>query len=286
MKTLLEVLRASQRYLCDRQVPEPRREAEQLLMRVLEKSRLDLYCAADVPLEETELQKLRVALERRGRREPLAYILGEVEFSGLVLKVDSRVLIPRFETELLVEHVIRAAQALGPRGDGMPRRLLDLCTGSGCIALAIKKALPNWEVCASDLSTDALSVARANGQRLGLDVQWRQGNLAEPWLGEAPFDLLVSNPPYVSESWRDRLEPEVGQEPELALFAGDEGMDVLEKLAVMTPRLVGRGGQIWLEIGFDQGEKITKTFASLGSGTLLQDLEMRDRFFRLEVEGP
>lgn len=286
MKTLLEVLRGSQRYLADRQVPDPRREAEQLLMGVLGYSRLDLYCAADAPLEELELQKLRVALERRGRREPLAYILGEVEFAGIQVRVDARVLIPRFETELLVEHVSRAAAAYGPKPDGSPRRLLDLCTGSGCIALGLKHALPGWQICASDLSEEALAVAQDNGQRLGLAIDWRQGNLAEPWQAEAPFDLVVSNPPYVSESWRGRLEPEVRVEPELALFAGLEGMDVLEKLALMTPQLLAPGGQLWLEIGFDQGEKVKKTFASLGSGTLLQDLEMRDRFFRLEVEGP
>ena len=286
MKTLTEVLRASQCYLEVRRVPDPRREAEQLLMGLLGYNRLDLYCAGDLPLEEPELQKLREALERRGRREPLAYILGEVEVAGIRVKVDRRVLIPRFETELLIEHVRESARNYKPKPDGSPRRLLDLCTGSGCIALSLKSALPDWQIFASDLSPDALAVAEDNGRRLGLPVEWRLGDLDQPWRAAPPFDLVVSNPPYVSEAWRGRLEPEVGEEPELALFAGVEGMAIFERLALVTPQLLAPGGQLWLEIGFDQGEKVQRTFAPLGSGTLLQDLEMRDRFFRLEVEGP
>jgi release factor glutamine methyltransferase len=287
MKTLLEVLEATQAFFARKGLIEPRREAERLLMGLMQIDRLQMYCQADRPLEEPELQRLRNGVERRGQREPLAYIMGRVPFFGLEIEVNPSVLIPRFETEFLVDHVVKELQR---RPVESSLRLLDLCTGSGCIALALKSALPWAEVNASDLSADAVQTARSNGQRLGLEVEWRCGDLADPWLNGqsrgAPFDVVVANPPYVAQSWREQLEPEVRREPELALFAEAEGMGIYERLAVQLPQLVRPGGVMWLEIGFDQGEKVQRLFAPQGRGTLLRDLEGRDRFFRLEVEGP
>jgi release factor glutamine methyltransferase len=158
-------------------------------------------------------------VRRRVAREPVAYILGRRGFRRLELAVDPRVLIPRPETE----HVVEAALEL-PRG----ARVVDIGTGSGAIALALADERPDLRVVGTDISPDALAVARANGARLGLDVEWLNGDLLEPVTG--PVDAVVSNPPYVREG--ERLAPEITRyEPDVALYAGDEGLDVYRRLA-------------------------------------------------------
>lgn len=193
-------------------------------------------------LSESELLQVYLPLKRLRTGEPLQYVLGHVEFHGLTLAVDKRVLIPRPETEELVDRIIR--QHTRP-----PARILDLGTGSGCIALALKKAFLKAHVTGIDISTDALDVARANSERLGLDVDWRPGDVLDLDLGpflEAPAagsTLLVSNPPYIPRSEEQELAPNVrAHEPHVALFVDDAD-------PLLFARAIGRRALPWMRTG-------------------------------------
>lgn len=277
MRTLSEVIAGSTSYLAQRQIPAARRESEALVGGVLGLSRLELYTDRQRPIQQEELVRLREALVRRGRREPLAYILGSVEFFGAKISVDPRVLIPRPETELLVSKVVQHMPGVG--------RALDLCTGSGCLAIAMARAAPSWEVYASDISSEALDLARDNALQNGASVQWRRGDLLSPWLGMT-FDLIVSNPPYVALSWLEQLDPEVKQEPGLALFAGLRGYDVIDQLAEQVMKYLNPGGCFFMEFGYDQPQYVLQKFRGLGRVTLLPELGGRDRFLLLENATP
>ncbi len=223
--TVLEILTASERYLEDREVDAPRRSAELLLARVLGVDRLQLYLAHDRPLDEPEKQRMRELLARRGDHEPVAYLLGDWEFYGYELEVTPAVLIPRPETEGLVE----LAKERAPNG----ARVVDLGTGSGAIAIALAKEREDVQVWAVDKSEDALAVARRNVEKHGLSerVHCVLGSYWEPLEGEAPFDLLVSNPPYVDPAKPELLADDVRKyEPELALFTpeGEPGAPYAE----------------------------------------------------------
>jgi release factor glutamine methyltransferase len=195
----------------------PRLDAEVLLAHVLGTDRAALVAHPERGLEPPEARRFQDAVRRRARREPVAYIVGRRGFRRLELAVDERVLVPRPETE----HVVEAALAL-PDG----ARVVDVGTGSGAIALALKDERPDLEVVGTDVSADALAVARANGERLGLDVEWREGDLLA---GVERADALVSNPPYVEAG--ARVPPELGFEPRVALLAGASGLEVYERLA-------------------------------------------------------
>jgi release factor glutamine methyltransferase len=253
MKTVIEVLKLAQSFL------HSRRDAEDLLSHVLKMNRLDVYLHHDRPMEEEELAVLRELVKRRASGEPIAYLIGQVSFAGLTLKVDRRVLIPRPETEELVAQVLKRS----PQGT-----LLDLCTGSGCIGLALKRARPELKVILSDLCAEALEVARANSA--GFEVEILQGDFLAPLQGRH-LDWIVSNPPYVADF--AALPPSVRDfEPRLAL---EGGLLYYERLAKERPPNV----KLFLEIGADQGEAVRKIF---GTGEILKDSFGRDRFFTLE----
>ncbi|MFZ4099537.1 MAG: peptide chain release factor N(5)-glutamine methyltransferase [Chlamydiia bacterium] len=260
-------------------IPHADQEAARLLRAFSSMTPLDWTDPAHPGLSPEQEARLQVALVRRCQREPLAYILGSVPFMGLELEIDERTLIPRPETELLVEHVI---QDLKARQVARPQ-ILDLCTGSGCIALSLADRLPQAHVAASDLSPEALDLSRKNGQRLGLEVEWRCGDLLAPWQGRS-FDLLVCNPPYIArKEWEGRLDPEVQREPALALYGGEDGLLFYRRLAAELPAVLAQKAMIWLEIGFDQGNQVKEIFASLGRGKVWSDWSGQDRFFQLEV---
>ena len=187
--TLGEVLRGATDYLAARGVENPRRDAELLLARALGLARIELYTAHDRPLTEAERSAARELVQRRGRREPLAYVLGDWDFRRLTLKTDRRALVPRPETELLVERCLELLD-----GAESPR-VVDVGTGSGAIALAIAQERPDARVHATDISPEALGLAAENAEANGLSVSFRQGDLLAGL--EGPFDLVVSNPPYV-----------------------------------------------------------------------------------------
>ena len=245
MSNVLEVLKAAEYRL--RAVPDPRLDAEWLLSEVLGVSRLEMLLNKRRELTVAEAAAYEALLVRREGREPLQYILGSQSFMGFSLKTDSRALIPRNDTEALCEEALKYVRPGG--------RVLDLCTGSGALAAAIKKLRPGAEVWAADISEAALVLAKENAERLGAEVKFVQGDLFSPVTGEK-FHVIVSNPPYIPESLRGRLQAEVEREPALALFAGDDGLDFYRRIAQEAPAHLLPGGRLCLEIGDGQGNAV------------------------------
>lgn len=275
LPTLMDLVRRSTEYLAGHGIANARREAEWIFAETLRLSRMDLYTRFDMPLEEAEVQRLRALVQRRGRREPLAYVLGNQAFGALTLTVGPGVLVPRPETEELVEF------ALGRFPPEAQVRVLDVGTGSGAIALGVKHARPHWQVTATDVSEQALAFARANGQRLGLEVQWCLGHLARQQSG--PFDLVLANLPYIGESERADCDPELAFEPQAALFSGTDGLDLMRDLVADLPRICAPTGHAVLEHGWQQGAAIRALAESHGlSAATLPDLSGKDRFAHLQ----
>lgn len=221
-------------------------------------------------LQTEECARLAEIAERLAQGEPLAYILGRAWFYGLSLMVSPAVLIPRPDTEVLVE----CAVTLGRSRPAL--RVLDVCTGSGAVALALKSLQPDWRIEGSDLSTDALAIARANSAQLGLEIHWRQADWLE---GADGLDLIVANPPYIDRS-DPRVEHSVRQfEPHLALFADENGLFGLRHLLATAPKVLRPGGWIALEHGPEQARPLQELGAKLGycQHRLLPDMAGRDR---------
>jgi release factor glutamine methyltransferase len=265
--TLGEVLSSSAEYLARKGVDSPRLDAELILAHAFGISRLELYTSFDRPLAEAELALARPLVERRGRREPLAYVLGEWGFRRLTLHTDARALVPRPETETVVERALAAIA-----GVEAPR-VVDVGTGTGAIALAIADEHPGAVVTASDVSAEALALARENAEHVGLEIELLVTNLLDGLDG--PFDLVVSNPPYVRADEIDSLQPEVRDwEPRLAVV-GDR---TAELAAAARDRLAG-GGALVLEVHADHAHEVAALLARLGyeHPTVTQDLTGRDR---------
>jgi release factor glutamine methyltransferase len=258
VRQLGEVLRLSAGYLSEHGSPTPRLDAELLIGHALGLPRIELYTNFDRPLDERELAACRALLERRRRREPVAYIIGRWGFHGLDLAVDGRVLVPRPETEVLVERCLALLD-----GRDAPR-VVDVGTGSGAIALAIKAARPDAAVTAADVSPDALAVARANAEALGLGIELVEADLLAGVDGR--FALVASNPPYIGEAEVAGLEPEVAEyEPRLATVAGPAGTEVLERLAAAASGALEPGGWLVVECGAGQAEAVRGMLAAAGA---------------------
>ncbi len=277
MKTLLEVLNLASGYLQERGVVRAKREAEDLVADCLGLKRIDLYLQYDRPLIESELQKCRDAMVRRGKGEPLQYISGKVIFAGVEIKVTPAVLIPRPETEILFEKI---ASTLGQK-PLVGKVLWDLCTGSGTLAIALKKRFPDLEVVASDLSEEALALAKENARNNGVDVEFLQGDLFAPF-GNRKCDFFVCNPPYISESVYSTLSPEVkNHEPRLALVGGTTGLEFYERIAGDLKKFLYGAG--WLEIGAGQGDAVLEIFKSFVACKVEKDWSGHDRFLIMET---
>lgn len=277
MKTVGEILKASTAYLEKNKGDRPRRSAEELLSHALRLKRLDLYLQYDRLLLEEELAFVRDGLKKLLQGQPLQYILGEIEFYGCQIRIDQRALIPRPETELLVDLIVKKK----PLGIAW-----DLCTGSGCIGIALKKTLPHLAVSLSDLSKDALSLAAENGKINGVEISLYEGDLLTPFFGKKA-NLVVCNPPYVSASEYCALDPSVRDfEPKIALVGGKEGTEFYERLETDLPRYLHPGAQIFLEIGTLQGQAVRKIFSSdlWVRQELLRDWSGKDRFFYVEKQ--
>jgi release factor glutamine methyltransferase len=246
-------------FLAEKKVDSPRLTAELLLSFVLEMERIQLYMNFDQPLKKTQLDKLHSLVQRCVASEPVQYLTGRCEFYSLSLKVAPACLIPRPETELLVE---RAIEFL--RGRTGQQYVCDLCTGCGCIAAAIAKNFADAKVIATDISDDALNVAAGNIKKYELDrrIELLQGDLFEPVISRLDvqeFDLIVCNPPYVSRTEYEKLDAKVkNYEPKVALDGGGDGLDVYRRIAVDSPNHLKKGGAILFEIGFAQGRQIKK----------------------------
>jgi release factor glutamine methyltransferase len=265
--TPLEAVRRVAQELEESGVPSPRVDAEILVAHVLGVSRSEVY-SADDQLSEEELRRLRSAQERRRLREPLAYILGEWGFRRLTLKVDRRVLVPRPETEVLVERCLEHLRDLSEP------RVLDVGVGSGAIALAIADEHPAARILAVDRSADALAAAQENLARTPVDgrMEFRQGDLLAGISG--PFDLVVSNPPYVSPADFDTLEPEVRlYEPRDAIVGVGVGAEIARGArAVLAP-----GGWLLVECGDGQAADLAAEFERVGYGDVVRTRDLADR---------
>jgi release factor glutamine methyltransferase len=271
--TILAVLEWTEQRFRQRGLGAPRLDAQLLLAHVLGRDRVYLYTHFDQPLAAAELAAYRALIQRRLAGEPVAYLVGKKEFRSLELAVDARVLVPRPDTETLVEAVL----ALLPAGGG---RIVDVGTGSGAIALALKKARPELELYAVDRSPDAAQVARANAERLGLAVEVVEGDLLAPVAARAPFIAIVSNPPYIPTAEIDALAADVRSEPRAALDGGADGLDVIRRLIADSPPLLGDGGTLALEVGAGQSPSVAALFAADGryaAAAVTKDLSGIDR---------
>lgn len=252
--TVLEVLQSTTAYFKKRAIESPRLNAEHLIAHSLGKKRIELYLEFERPLSEPELAPLRELVRRRGQGEPLQHLLGTVEFADHTFISDKRALIPRPETEQLVEYLCDLTWQENPR-------LLDVGTGSGVIALSLAARFPNAELHAVDLSAEALTLARENADRLGIPerIHFVQGHLLEAI--EGSFDLIVANLPYVAAGEAAQLAPEVRHDPPIALYAGAAGDELIRELISAAPLHLRPGGLLALEIGHDQSDALAAFLA-------------------------
>lgn len=267
--TVLKILKWTADYFGDKGIAAPRLDAELLLAEVLGLDRVGLYLNFDRPLVAEELDRFREFVRRRSQREPVQYILGATEFWSLELEVDARVLIPRADTEVLVEESL----ALGPAD----ARVLDVGTGSGAVAVALSHERPDWQMTAIDVDPGVLAVAAANAERHGLAgrIAFREADLAD--LPGGPFDLVVGNPPYIPSAEWAELMPEVRDfEPRLALDGGSDGLDCYRLLADQAARLLAPGGWLLVEVGIGQADAVANLFAAAGLGDLRQRSDYAD----------
>lgn len=261
--TVLSLILWSADYLAEKGVEHGRLDAEHLLAHALGTTRLQLYLQFDRPVNAGELAVFKPLLLRRAKREPLQYVIGRAAFRELELAVDRRVLIPRPETEVLVDVVLEWVHSRG-RED---YSALDLGTGSGCIALSLLTEGPFARVVATDASADALAVASANAQKAGLAdrLDARPGSLWEPLAADERFDVIVSNPPYVGQEEASALEPEVRDwEPPSALFAGPGGLVVLNEIVDGAAERLRPGGLLALEVGLGQSGPVAERLVAVG----------------------
>lgn len=249
--TLLEILQSTTAYFEKRAIESPRLNAEHLLAHSLGRKRIELYLEFERTLTEAELTPLRELVRRRGQGEPLQHLLGSVEFCGRTFLCDQRALIPRPETEELVEQILRSTI------DHEPSTILDVGTGSGVIALSLAAELPKAEVHAVDISEDALALAARNAKELGLEnrVNFTRSDLLAQTAGK--FDLIVANLPYVPMADRTSLSREVRHDPETAVFGGEAGDEIIRRLIAAATTRLHPGGLLALEIGIGQAEALS-----------------------------
>ncbi|HLA51183.1 MAG TPA: peptide chain release factor N(5)-glutamine methyltransferase [Thermodesulfobacteriota bacterium] len=273
MWTIREILSWAEDYLAGYEVPDAKIETEYLLAHALDCKRTELYLNHENHLSDYVLQEFIGFVERRIKREPSQYIIGEQEFWGLPFKVNSDVLIPRPETELMVEEARKTVAGGQWTVDSKNKRnssltthhlplILDLCTGSGCIGISIAKEIPACHIYAVDVSEKAMDVVMENAERHDVAgrITFLQGNMFEPLNGlNIKADIIVSNPPYISKKMMVGLEPEVKDyEPVAALYGGDDGLDFYRRIISESPAYLTQGGHLILEMGYGQAEEIKK----------------------------
>jgi release factor glutamine methyltransferase len=262
--TTLGVLDWTAKRFADHGIGAARLEAQLLLAHALQCSRTQLYMNFDQPLGETELASYRDLIKRRLAGEPVAYLVHEHEFWGMTLVIEPSVLVPRPDTETVIE-VARALRSEPKHDRAAPCRVLDLCTGSGAIALAMAKELPAATVIATELSPEAAAVARQNVEKnhLAARVEVREGDLFAPVAGER-FDLIVSNPPYIATAVIATLSVEVNREPIMALDGGADGLAFYDRICAAAREHLEPGGALVVEHGYDQADAVRERFERAG----------------------
>jgi release factor glutamine methyltransferase len=256
-------------------VGSPRMNGEMLLMFTLGCDRAYLYTYPERELTADEQERYEEVIERRASGYPAQYITGHQEFWGLDLIVNPSVLIPRPETEHIVEVVIEIARKAEYAGQAGRPKLVDVGTGSGAIALALAKELPLAEVLAADVSAEALEVAKLNAVRLELEsrVHFRESHVLDQVVRDGSYDFVVSNPPYVALSEADKVQDVVKKyEPKVAVFAGEHGLDVIRKLIPQAHAALGRGGYLVMEIGYSMSEAVMAVMEAFAEVHAVPDL--------------
>jgi release factor glutamine methyltransferase len=274
---ILEVINKTVPFFEKQGIENPRLNIELLLAHVLQKRRLDLYLQFERELDEATLARLRELVRRRAEGEPVQYVTGEAPFYGLTFAVNRHVLIPRPETELLVEAVLKRVT-----NHQSPITVVDVGTGSGCIAVTLAKQLPAAQIVAVDASGEALAVARANARRHGVEKNTRflQGDLVEALPDNVGADVVVSNPPYIASGDWATLPKEVRDfEPVQALIAGADGLEVIRRLVKTAKRVLSPSGFVALEIGAGQRAAVEQLFGDHGYGAVevVKDLQGHER---------
>lgn len=243
-----------------RGVDGARLDAELIVAQALGIDRVKVIVGGERSLAPAELESIRALFRRRRTSEPVAYLRGEREFYGRPFRVDKRVLVPRPDTEILVEVALNRM-----RGHDLSARVLDLCTGSGCVAVTLKLERPTISVDATDLSPDALAVARDNAHRLGAiwNVRFAEGDLFAPLGDPSPrYDLITANPPYIATSEIETLQADIrAHEPRLALDGGADGLDIVRRIIDAAPRWLRPGGTLAMEIGAGQADDAAALFS-------------------------
>ncbi len=244
-------------------VPDPAYDAAALLSAVTGEPPLLLRMETEKTLTEAQERSFRALMDRRLAREPLQHLLGTVPFCSLTFRVSPDALIPRPETELLAEW---ALEELASAGLPSPA-VLDLCCGTGCIGLTVGKRMPACRLTLTDLSEGALALASENARLLGVSARFLRGDLWEP-IGEAAFDLIVSNPPYIPSAECDSLQPEVMREPRMALDGGADGLDFYRRIARDASAHLNPGGRILLEAGFGEAKAVAALLEAAGAESI------------------
>ena len=260
-----------------RGLPSPRLDAEILVAYALGITRMQVLVDATRPLAPEELARLRELVKRRRSHEPIAYLRGEREFYGLNFRVDRRVLVPRPDTETLVHAALSRTARVALGG-----RILDLCTGSGCVAITLARQRPTADVYATDLSADALAVARGNAQRLGAyNVAFLEGDLFQPLsvarlpFSPTRFELVVANPPYIPTAECMDLMADVRDfEPRMALDGGPDGLAFYRRIIEEAPAFLARSGVLALEVGHGQADPVAELLRARGFGSIEKSLDL------------
>ena len=270
---ITEWLRHARTVLTESGCPDPEIDARWMAEDAMRMSRTDLKFEGEREVEPAQLDRLNGMLRRRVSGEPVQYILERADFMGLKFYVDKRVLIPRQDTETLVE-----AALIALRRYAAPE-VLDLCAGSGCIGLSLKSLAPDARVTLSDLSRDALDVARKNAELLGAEADFRHGDLFRA-VGRARFDLIASNPPYIPRRELSALQREVRHEPAMALDGGADGLDFYRRIAEGAPKHLNPGGAIYLEVGLGEADavlELVRAHLDCADSGAIKDLNGIDR---------
>lgn len=277
---IYEALQWGERKLNEAEVDNPRWDGDLLLSYLLGGRRDQLYLERETVLSNEQWDAYQSLIERRSTREPLQYIVKNQEFMGLSFYVDERVLIPRADSEILIEKLLELKKLASKSAT----RIADLCTGSGALAVAIAHFCPESHVVGTDLSSAALEVARHNAEHNNVRVEWREGDFFEPIQGER-WDWIVTNPPYIPEEAYPSLAAEIFKEPIMALVGAEDGLVFYRRLAEKAASLLSPEGKILMEIGYDQGQAVQELFQKQGFSTqVFKDYGGRDRVVYASVE--
>ena len=255
--TCRELIRRASESFCAAGIPDPVNDAALLLSHLTGRPPLALRLDEETVLDPSVIDSFKSLAEQRLSRIPLQYLLGEAPFYGRIFRVDSRVLIPRPETELLCEWALELLK------DHSSPRILDLCCGSGCIGITLKAELPSASVTLSDISPDALDLAAENASLLGADVALCRSDLLEAFSGTS-FDLIISNPPYIPSADCDTLQEEVLREPRLALDGGKDGLSVYRRIVREAFPRLSPGGFLLMELGIGEDEAVSALLSDYG----------------------